>query len=74
MRGVFSGKFEVDVTAAELGDVGEPWTVELPVSAFRPLHPELSPAPAGLELNDIYALTVIDDAGLELNRIEVLAE
>jgi ferric-dicitrate binding protein FerR (iron transport regulator) len=72
MCGVFSGKFEVDVTAAQLGVVGEPWTVELPVAAFRPLHPELSPAPAGLELNDIYALTVIDDAGLELNRIEVL--
>jgi ferric-dicitrate binding protein FerR (iron transport regulator) len=72
MRGVFSGKFEVDVTAAELGVVGEAWTVELPVSAFRPLHPELSPSPAGLELNDIYALTIVEDAGLELNRIEVL--
>lgn len=72
MRGVFSGKFEADVTAAELGVVGEPWTVELPVSAFRPLHPELSPSPAGLELNDIYALTIVVDAGLELNRIEVL--
>ena len=72
MRGVFSGKFEADVTAAQLGVVGEPWTVELPVSAFRPLHPELSPSPAGLELNDIYALTIVEDAGLELNRIEVL--
>ncbi len=72
MRGVFSGKFEVDVTAEKLGVVGEPWTVELPVSAFRPLHPELSPSPAGLELNDIYALTIIEDAGLELSRIEVV--
>ena len=72
MRGVFSGKFEADVTAARLGVVGEPWTVELPVSAFRPLHPELSASPVGLELNDIYALTVIEDAGLELSRIEVV--
>ena len=42
------------------------------MSAFRPLHPELSPSPVGLELNDIYALTIVEDAGLELNRIEVL--
>lgn len=73
MRGVFAGKFEVDVPVSKLGPVGEPWTVELPLAAFRPLHPELSPSASGLELSDIYALTVIDDAGLELSRIEVIA-
>lgn len=71
MRGVFAGKFEVDVPASALGPAGETWTVELPVSAFRPLQPELSPSPAGLELNDIYALTVVEDAGLELHRVEI---
>lgn len=72
MRGVFAGKFEVDVPSARLGPAGDSWTVDLPVTAFRPLHPELSSSPAGLEVTDIYALTVIDDAGLEIHRIEVV--
>ncbi len=72
MRGVFAGKFEVDVPPARLGPAGDRWMVDLPVTAFRPLHPELSSSPAGLELTDLYALTVIDDAGLEIHRIEVV--
>jgi hypothetical protein len=72
MRGVFAGKFEVDVPARLLGPAGQTWTVDLPVSKFRPLHPELSATPDGLEITDIYALTVIKDAGLKLQRIEVL--
>ena len=72
MRGVFAGKFEVDVPARSLAPAGQTWTVDLPVSDLRPLHPELSATPDGLEITDIYALTVIEDAGLELQRIEVL--
>lgn len=72
MRGVFAGKFEVDVPARLLAPTGQTWTVDLPVSDLRALHPELSANPDGLEITDIYALTVIEDAGLELQRIEVL--
>lgn len=72
MHGVFAGKFEADVPAHSLAPAGRTWTVDLPVSKFRPLHPELSASPDGLEITDIYALTVIEDAGLELQRIEVL--
>lgn len=71
MRGVFAGKFEVDVTPKALGPAGETWEIELPLTDFRPLHPQLSSSPAGLELTDVYALTVRDDAGLEINAIQL---
>jgi len=72
MQGVFSGKFEVDVPSGDLGRVGDAWTVDLPLAEFHPLHPELSESPVGLELGDIYALTVNLDAGLEVHCIEIL--
>jgi hypothetical protein len=71
IRGVFAGKFEVDIPSAELGLAGSTWEVALPLSRFRPLQPQLSASPDGLELTDVYALTVKDDAGLEINHIEL---
>ena len=72
MRGAFTGKFEADVPAESLGPVGKLWTVSLPLSAFRALDPRLSPTPDSLELSDVYALTIIEDAGLELNHLELI--
>ena len=74
LRGVFAGKFEVDVSPASLGAAGETWEVELPLANFRPLHPQLAASPDGLELTDVYALTVKEDAGLEINHIELVPE
>jgi hypothetical protein len=71
MRGVFAGKFEVDVQPALLGPAGETWEVELPLGDFRPLNPQLASSPNGLELTDVYALTIKEDAGLEINHIEL---
>jgi len=71
MRGVFAGKFEVDVPPASLGPVGETWEVELPLGDFRPRHPQLASWPDGLELTDVYALTIREDAGLEITHIEL---
>jgi hypothetical protein len=70
-QGVFAGKFELDVRPEALGPAGETWEVSLPVAEFRPLQPELSISPEGLELTDVYALTVQEDAGLEIHRIEL---
>lgn len=72
MRGAFAGKFEMDVSSESLGPPGKPWTVSLALSAFRPVGPQLSSSPEGLELSDVYALTIIEDAGLELNHIELI--
>ena len=72
IRGVFAGKFEVDIPPASLGPAGETWEVELPLPNFRPLHPHLAASPEGLELTDVYALTINEDAGMEINHIELL--
>jgi hypothetical protein len=72
IRGVFAGKFEVDIPPASLGPAGETWEVEIPLTNFRPLHPQLAAAPEGLELTDVYALTIQEDAGLEIHHIELL--
>lgn len=72
MRGVFAGKFELDVKPDSLGPAGATWEVDLPLSSFRPLHPQLTTSPEGLELTDVYALTIKEDAGLEINGIELI--
>ena len=74
MRGAFAGKFEVDVPPESLGPTGKTWTVSLPLSDFRPVGPQLSSTPEGLELSDVYALTIIEDAGLEIHHVELLLE
>jgi len=71
MRGAFAGKFEIDVQPTSLGSAGETWEVELLLAHFRALHPHLAASPEGLELNDLYALTIDDDAGLEINHVEL---
>ena len=72
MQGVFSGKFEIDVRPDSLGSAGKTWEIKLPLSDFRAMHPQLSVSPKGLELTDVYALTVNEDAGLEINQIELI--
>lgn len=74
MRGVFAGKFELDVPPSVLGSPGETWETELPLSDFRPLHPQLAASVDGLELTDVYVLTIEEDAGLEINHIELIPE
>jgi hypothetical protein len=60
------------LSPASLGLPGETWEVEIPLSRFRPLFPQLAGSPEGLELTDVYALTIRDDAGLELNHVELV--
>jgi hypothetical protein len=72
MRGAFAGKFEVDVRPDSLVPAGETWEVSLPLSEFRPLQPQLSLSPEGLELTDVYALTIQEDAGLEIHYVELV--
>lgn len=73
LAGAFSGKFELDACPSATGVPGEPWTLALPLADFRPLQSELAAHPEGLELTDVYALTIREDAGLELSRIELVA-
>ncbi|HAO66690.1 MAG TPA: hypothetical protein DCR17_08395 [Verrucomicrobiales bacterium] len=70
--GVYAGKFETDVEPSQLGPAGDILEIELDLDAFWPLSPQLSPGPEGLEVSDIYALTIKRDAGLKVHRIEII--
>jgi ferric-dicitrate binding protein FerR (iron transport regulator) len=72
MRGVYAGKFEMDERPESPATVGAAWEVVLSAADFRPLQPQLSLSPEGLEVTDVYALTIKEDAGLEINQIEFL--
>jgi hypothetical protein len=72
MRGVYAGKFETDVQPEQLGAPGEILMVELEMEKFWPTSPQLSSKPEGLEVSDIYALTINNDAGLKIHRIEII--
>jgi hypothetical protein len=71
-QGVFGGKFEVDVSPSDLDQPGQIWQVDLPLDRFKALYPQLNQAAGGLQLIDVYALTVQEDAGLEILGVELI--
>jgi hypothetical protein len=72
LQGVFGGKFEIDIQPDELANPGEIWQVDLPLDRFRALYPQLNSKSQGLQLIDVYALTVHDDVGLEILGVELI--
>lgn len=72
MRGVFAGKYETDVHPDKMDINGETYQVDLSLDVFRPVKDNQAASPEGLEINDIYALTVKQDAGLRIHWIEIL--
>jgi len=71
MQGVFSGKFEVDVPPQRQARDGDAFEVELTLADLVAINPTLADTAEGLEVADIYALTILEDAGLEIVSIEV---
>jgi hypothetical protein len=71
MQGVFSGKFEVDVPPQRQARDGDTFAVELTLADLVAINPTLADTAEGLEVADIYALTILEDAGLEIVSIEV---
>ena len=71
MQGVFSGKFEVDVPPQRQSRNGDALEVELTLADLVAVNPTLANTAEGLEVADIYALTILEDAGLEIVSIEV---
>ena len=74
MQGVFSGKFEVDVPPQRQARNGDAFEVELTPADLVAVNPTLANTAEGLEVADIYALTILEDAGLEIVSIEVTGE
>jgi ferric-dicitrate binding protein FerR (iron transport regulator) len=71
MQGVFSGKFEVDVPPQRQARDGDAFEVDLTLADLVAINPTLADTAEGLEVADIYALTILEDAGLEIVSIEV---
>lgn len=72
LHGVFGGKFEIDIEPEHLGKPGEVWQLDLPIDRFHALYPQLNAKPGGLQLIDVYALTIQDDVGLEILGVELI--
>ena len=72
LQGIFGGKFELDVGPEGLGSPGQIWQADLPLRRFQALFPDLSQVASGLQLIDVYALTVQEDIGLEILGVELI--
>jgi hypothetical protein len=72
IKGFFFGKYTAKVEAEALGQAGEPWQVEVPLSQFKPKTINLPDSPIGMELTDIWVVSREESAELEIHRVEVL--
>ena len=72
IKGVFFGKYTAKVGAGALGQAGEPWQVEVPLSQFKPEAKHLPDSPAGMELADIWIVSPEENAALEIHSVKFL--
>ena len=72
IKGVFFGKYTAKIEAGTLGQAGEPWQVEVPLSQFKPKTNQLPSSPAGMELTDIWIVSREETAELEIHSVKFL--
>lgn len=68
--GGFAGKY---IASRQLGGSDEPFVLDLPITAFHRQYPCFPESLIGHELIDWWALTINEDAGLEIVSVELLA-
>ncbi len=71
-KGGFFGKYTAKIEADALGQTGEPWQVEVPLSQFKIKSEYLPDLPIGMELTDIWIFSPEESAELEIHRVEFL--
>tara|TARA_B100001250_G_scaffold78144_1_gene64132 strand:- start:864 stop:2147 length:1284 start_codon:yes stop_codon:yes gene_type:complete len=72
IKGVFFGKYTAKIEPEALGQAGEPWQIEVPLSQFRPKTKHLPGSPAGMELTDIWVVSREENAELEIHSVKFL--
>ncbi|MBT6789106.1 MAG: FecR domain-containing protein [Verrucomicrobia bacterium] len=72
IKGVFFGKYTAKIEPGTLGQAGEPWQVEVPLSQFKPKTRHLPGSPAGMELTDIWIVSREENAELEIHSVKFL--
>ena len=71
-EGGFAGKYiSMDEITIDR-DAGGAFEITLPLSDFKPEKDCFPSSPVGHELSDCWILTIEEDAGLEISRVEVL--
>ena len=73
-KGGFFGKYTAKIGAEALGQTGEPWQVEVPLSQFEIKSEYLPDLPIGMELTDIWVFSPEESAELEIHRVEFLSK
>lgn len=74
LGGVFAGKFDVRVPPEAQRPSGDAWEVEVGIGDLRPVSSDLADSAHGLELAEVYAVSIVEDVGLELETIDVAGE
>ena len=72
IKGGFFGKYIAKVGTEALGQAGEPWQVEVPLSKFKSKTEHRPDLPIGMELTDIWVFSPEESAELEIHRVEFL--
>ena len=72
IKGGFFGKYSAEIGAGALGQAGEPWQIEVPLSKFKPKTENVPDLPIGMELTDIWVFSPEESAELEIHRVEFL--
>jgi ferric-dicitrate binding protein FerR (iron transport regulator) len=73
-EGGFAGKYSIYQEVSIDRDLGGVFDLTLPLAAFKPEKGCFPASPVGHELFDCWILTIEEDAGLEINRVELLKE
>ena len=71
-EGGFAGKYSTFQEVTIDRDLGGVFDVTLPLAAFKPEKGCFPASPVGHELFDCWILTIEEDAGLEISRVELL--
>ncbi|MDP6793775.1 MAG: FecR domain-containing protein [Verrucomicrobiota bacterium] len=71
-KGGFFGKYTKKLEDDLLGQTGETREINISISDFAPLDKSLSPSPVGMELTDIWVVSRMESAELELHHVEFL--
>jgi len=71
-RGGFFGKYTEKLEGDLLGQAGETRKINISISDFAPLDKSLSSSPVGMELTDIWVVSRMESAELEVHHVEFL--
>lgn len=71
-KGGFFGKYTEKLEGNLLGQTGETRKINISISEFAPLDKSLSPSPVGMELTDIWVVSRMENAELEVHRVEFM--